>query len=108
MTGALLSAAAGFVIGELMGAKLLERYSKSRLHKLSKQLSRKGILAVAILRMVPVAPYAIVNIVAGASHLNLGRFLLGTAIGMVSLRDLFLDVIHEKFAEQGIVEEEEA
>ena len=32
----------------------------------------------------------------------------GTAIGMVSLRDLFLDVIHEKFAEQGIVEEEEA
>jgi len=29
----------------------------------------------------------------------------GKAIGMVSLRDLFLDVIHEKFAEQGVAEE---
>lgn len=29
----------------------------------------------------------------------------GRAIGMVSLRDLFLDVIHEKFEEYGVVEE---
>ena len=29
----------------------------------------------------------------------------GKAIGMVSLRDLFLDVIHEKFEEHGIQEE---
>jgi CBS domain-containing protein len=26
----------------------------------------------------------------------------GKAIGMISLRDLFLDVIHEKFAEHGV------
>lgn len=30
----------------------------------------------------------------------------GRAIGMVSLRDLFLDVIHEKFEEHGVQEEE--
>ena len=29
----------------------------------------------------------------------------GKAIGMISLRDLFLDVIHEKFEEHGIQEE---
>jgi uncharacterized membrane protein YdjX (TVP38/TMEM64 family) len=33
--------------------------------------------------MIPVAPYTVVNLVAGASHLRLGRFLLGTAIGLV-------------------------
>lgn len=83
MTGAMISAATGFIIGQLMGAKLLEHYSQSRIHKLSRQLSRRGILAVAVLRMVPIAPYAIVNIMAGASHLALGRFLLGSVIGMV-------------------------
>ena len=29
----------------------------------------------------------------------------GQAIGMVSLRDLFLDVIHDKFEDHGVVEE---
>lgn len=83
MTGALVSAGIGFVIGILMGGKLLERYSESKVHDLSKRLSRRGVLAIAVLRMVPIAPYSVVNIVAGASHLKLNRFLIGTAIGMV-------------------------
>jgi phospholipase D1/2 len=83
MTGAMLSAAVGFIGGERMGGQLLERYSESRVHRLSRRLSDRGILAVAVLRMVPVAPYTVVNVVAGASHLQLGRFLLGTLIGMV-------------------------
>ena len=82
MTGALISGAVGFLGGERLGGRLLERYSESRVHQLSKRLSNRGILAVAILRMVPVAPYTVVNIVAGASHLRLGRYMLGTAIGM--------------------------
>jgi len=83
MAGALLSAAGGFVAGERMGGQLLARYSESGIHRLSKRLSSRGILAVAVLRMVPVAPYTVVNIVAGASHLQLARYMLGTAIGMV-------------------------
>jgi phospholipase D1/2 len=82
MAGALFSAAGGFVAGERMGGRLLEQFSDSRVHRLSKRLSSRGILAVAVLRMVPVAPYTVVNLVAGASHLRLGRFLLGTLIGM--------------------------
>ncbi len=83
MTGAVLSAIGGFVAGERMGGPLLEHYGESRVNRLSKRLSSRGILAVATLRMVPVAPFTVVNIVAGASHLSLGRFLVGTAIGMV-------------------------
>jgi len=83
MAGALISAVAGFIAGHLMGRQLLEQYSESRVHRLSKKLSDRGILAVAVLRMVPVAPYTVVNVVAGASHLQLGRFMAGTAIGMV-------------------------
>lgn len=83
MAGALISGAAGFIAGHLAGRQLLEHYSETRVHRLSKRLSDRGILAVAVLRMVPVAPYTVVNVVAGASHLQLGRFMVGTAIGMV-------------------------
>lgn len=83
ITGALFSSVVGFVGGERLGGQLLERYSESRVHQLSKRLSDRGILAVAVLRMVPVAPFTVVNIVAGASHLRVTHFLLGTAIGMV-------------------------
>ena len=40
------------------------------------------LLALVLVRIVPVAPYSIVNIVAGASHIGLRDFLLGTAIGL--------------------------
>ena len=83
MTGAVISAAVAFVTGEFGGGRILEHYGESRVHRLSKRLSDRGLLAVAVLRLIPVAPYTVVNVVAGASHLQLGKFLLGTAIGLV-------------------------
>ncbi|KAA9130554.1 hypothetical protein F3N42_12770 [Marinihelvus fidelis] len=83
MIGALISGAAGFQAGKLMGGTLLERYDGSRVHRLSQRLSERGIMAVAVLRMIPVAPYTVVNVVAGASHISLFRFMVGSAIGLL-------------------------
>ena len=83
MAGALVSAAVAFVAGDLAGGRILDHYGESRVHRLSKRLSDRGILAVAVLRLMPVAPYTVVNLVAGASHLQLGKFLVGTAIGLL-------------------------
>ena len=35
-----------------------------------------------LVRLVPVAPFAVINMVAGASHIRLRDLLLGTAIGI--------------------------
>ncbi len=40
------------------------------------------VLAMVVLRLVPVAPFTLVNLVAGASRIRLRDCLLGTAIGM--------------------------
>ena len=40
----------------------------------------KGILAVVVIRMIPVAPYSVVNVVAGASTLPLRDFMVGTLL----------------------------
>ncbi len=80
--GALISALCGFLLGRVLGRSGLDRLSGSRLHRLSRRLADQGILAVAMLRLVPVAPYTVVNLVAGATHLRLGAFLLGSALGL--------------------------
>ena len=82
LAGAMGSSAIGFFSGRFLGRGLLERLSGSRIEQLSKRLSKRGTFAVAILRLVPVAPFAIFNLVAGSSHLGARQFLAGSLIGL--------------------------
>ena len=82
MAGALLGAAASYGIGWFLGRDLVRRLAGERINRLSQRLARRGVLAVIAVRLVPVAPFAVVNMVAGASHIRLRDLLLGTAIGM--------------------------
>ena len=81
--GSLLSSAAAYFIGAGFGRQVVRKLAGRRLNQLSKRLARQGTLTVAIVRNLPVAPFTIVNLVAGASHIRLKDFLLGTALGMV-------------------------
>lgn len=42
-----------------------------------------GTLAMAAVRLVPLAPFAVVNVVAGAMGIRAGHFLAGTALGLL-------------------------
>ena len=42
-----------------------------------------GILKIVTLRIVPVAPFVVINLVAGASHISFRDFALGTLIGLL-------------------------
>lgn len=83
LIGAVLSGLIAFLIGNKAHGSMLQQLAGKRLHSLSKELSKKGIITVALLRLVPVAPYTIVNLVAGASHLRLLPFILGTILGLI-------------------------
>lgn len=80
--GALLGATASYGIGAVLGRDVLRRLGGARINQLSESLARNGLLAVIAVRLVPVAPFAVVNMVAGASHIRLQHLLLGTAVGM--------------------------
>ena len=82
LTGALLGAAASYGLGRFLGREVIERLAGARVNQLSRRLASRGLLAVIAIRMVPVAPFAVVNMVAGASHIRLRDLLLGTAIGI--------------------------
>ncbi len=82
MVGALLGAAASYGIGAFLGHEVLVRLAGSRINLLSQRMATRGLVAVILVRMVPVAPFAVINMVAGASHIRLRDLVLGTAIGM--------------------------
>jgi uncharacterized membrane protein YdjX (TVP38/TMEM64 family) len=44
---------------------------------------RRGIVAVALVRFVPIAPYLVVNVVMGAMRIRFVDFAVGTFIGML-------------------------
>lgn len=80
--GALIGAALGFGLGQVLGRRIVRELAGARLNKLSRQLAKRGLLAVVAVRIIPIAPFIIVNLVAGASHIRLRDFLLGTVLGM--------------------------
>ena len=81
--GGLLSALVTYLIGRRLGRDTVRRIAGARLNAISRKLAERGLLAMVLVRIVPVAPYSIVNVVAGASHIGLRDFLLGTLIGLL-------------------------
>lgn len=77
----LVGAALHFALGKRFGNRLLERYGSERSHRVSRKLAKHGILAAAIIRLVPSGPFIVVNVAAGTSHMAFWRFFLGTALG---------------------------
>jgi uncharacterized membrane protein YdjX (TVP38/TMEM64 family) len=83
LAGSVLSALLSFWIGAAVGRKPLRRLAGGPINKLSRGLARRGLLTIITLRIVPVAPFTVINMVAGASHIRLRDFALGTLVGMV-------------------------
>ncbi len=80
--GVLLSALTLFSIGRFLGHVRLQRLLGRRAARIQRRVIGKGVVAVAMIRMVPIAPFSVVNLVAGASELSLRDFMLGTVLGM--------------------------
>ena len=82
LAGALLGGGIIFALRRRLGRETVRTLAGARLNELSRRLGNGGVLAVVVLRLVPVAPFTLVNLVAGATHLRARDFLLGTALGM--------------------------
>jgi len=80
--GAMASAGVTYGVGSWLGARALRRFLGPRLNRIRRGIARRGILAVTTVRLVPVAPFTLVNLVAGALKISLSDYLIGTALGL--------------------------
>ncbi|HEX2933270.1 MAG TPA: VTT domain-containing protein [Candidatus Binatia bacterium] len=82
LLGCIFSAALLYGIGHLIGRKRVARFAGRRLNRVNRLITKHGVLAMAAIRMVPIAPYSLVNLAAGAVHVPFRDFVFGTFLGM--------------------------
>lgn len=80
--GALASAIVTYGIGRWLGPLGLRRFFGPRLNLITRSFARSGVPTVTLVRLVPVAPFSIVNLAAGAICIPALDYILGTALGL--------------------------
>jgi phosphatidylserine/phosphatidylglycerophosphate/cardiolipin synthase-like enzyme/uncharacterized membrane protein YdjX (TVP38/TMEM64 family) len=100
--GAMASAMATYAIGRWLGNRALRRLCGPRLNRISEAFLERGIMAVTVIRLIPAAPYTLVNLAAGALRIHPIDYAIGTALGlapgfavMALLGRQILDVIRD-------------
>ena len=83
LLGCLLSATLTYAIGSLIGRDTVRRFAGAQVSRLSHRLARHGVTAILLVRVLPVAPFTLINVVAGASEVRFRDFILATFLGML-------------------------
>jgi len=81
--GTMVSALVGFYLGRAAGARTLERFSGPAVQRFMRLVGENGFLASLIVRLVPSAPFIVVNMAAGVTPMRALHFIGGTGIGII-------------------------
>ena len=81
LAAALLAAIMTFLAGRWAGRGFIAARAGGRLHRLDGWLARRGLLAVVVVRLLPLAPYGLVGYAYGASSVRRRHYVTGSLIG---------------------------
>lgn len=82
LAGCLANAAAVHAVGRLLGGNVESRLS-GRFSLVTALLRRHGVASIALVRLVPLAPYTVVSVLAGIVRVPFRAYILGTALGLL-------------------------
>lgn len=83
VAGILLAAFVSYLVGRRLPRSTVRHLAGNRLATVTETLRRRGLLAITAIRLVPIMPFAVLGLVAGAIHIKLWHFMLGTFFGML-------------------------
>ena len=82
--GTLVSSSIGFWLGRAFGGRLIrDVLGGEGVARFMRLIRRNGFMASLIVRLVPAAPFIVVNMAAGVALMGFRDFLGGTAIGII-------------------------
>lgn len=91
MAGWLLNALIAWQIGRHAARPLLYRaFGRERFLRYQGAVERGGAFLLLAMRLIPIVPFSLFTIVAGAAHVPLGRLLWTTAVGYLPITALFV------------------
>lgn len=83
MSGVLLAAIATFLPGRLVADDSVRRIVGARLTRLIQVVRKRGLVAVSLVRLVPIAPFPVVSFTMGAMRIRIRDYVPGTFLGML-------------------------
>ncbi len=81
--GTLASSALSFWVGHWMGREALARMAGRRMTQAARYFSERGTRTMIVINFLPIAPFTVTNLLAGAFGLSFSRYMIGSAIGIV-------------------------
>ncbi len=81
--GTEISSLIGFGLGRRFGARVLRDYGGAGVNAFVDMVGRNGFWASLVVRLVPSAPFIVINMAAGVTPMGWGAFALGTGLGIV-------------------------
>jgi len=80
--GSLASALAVYGLGRVLRQDVVDRLTGTYADRLARSLAHRAVLSLMILHWFPVAPFSVVNLVSGSTHVRFGDYVIGTIAGM--------------------------
>lgn len=80
--GATLGACASFVIARFLARDWVAARMGARAEEIDRRLSREGVLAIILLRMLPVVPFNAVSYASGLTNIGLRDYIWASVAGM--------------------------
>jgi uncharacterized membrane protein YdjX (TVP38/TMEM64 family) len=81
LVGVTIGAIAAFGIGRLLGRDFVAQKLRGRLAQVEQAVSGRGMLSVAITRLIPLVPFCVSNYIFGTTSVRLFPFVAGTLLG---------------------------
>lgn len=83
LAGSMVAAAVFYGLGARYGQQRLHDLESAQLERLSARLRNAGVSGILMLRLLPLAPFSVVNLLAGALHVRVWPFLAGSFLGLL-------------------------
>lgn len=83
LAGTLTASMLTWWVGRRLGREALLRHGGKHLQGLSRYLAGRGIRTMTLVNLLPLAPFTLTNLVAGAFRLRFRDYLIGSALGIL-------------------------
>ncbi len=83
ISGALAGATVAFTLARRTVGASVQQIQGDRAERVQRRLREHGLLAMIVLRLIPLVPFNVLNYVAGASAIRARDYVVGTAAGIV-------------------------
>jgi phospholipase D1/2 len=103
--GCMIGAGATYAMGYFLGSDFIRKLTGAKWQALERKINQTGILAVAALRAIPIAPFTVINIISGAFQVPVRDYLLGSLLGLapgIVITNLFAHQLQSAIRNPGL------